>query len=305
MYGKLNLISKPMQVYNSDETGVTIVHKPGKVLAELGRRHVYSVTSGEKGRTHTVVSCISASGFVLPPCIVYPRKKKVPDNLKEEALPDTLFCNSDNGWINSDIYLEWFKFFLRSIPPVRPVLLIQNGHTSHISIELIELARANDVCILCLPSHTTHLLQPLDVGVFKSFKTHFSKACVSYLSKHPGRVITNDMIASLVSTAYPNAFTPNNIMSGFRKTGIFPLNLGVIDDKMLCPSKAFRQNSESSNQIVNPACQQDNESDANCEQTAGSHSTSDSKSGGEPLSPTSTVSNSSLFTSEQLKLYEK
>ena len=75
------------------------------MLAELGRRHVYSVTSGEKGRTHTVLSCISASGFVLPPCIVYLRKKKVPDNLQEEALPDTLFCNSDNGWINSDILL--------------------------------------------------------------------------------------------------------------------------------------------------------------------------------------------------------
>ena len=117
------------------------------------------------------------------------------------------------GLIATYYYLEWFKFFLRSIPPARPVLLIQDGHTSHISIELIELARANDVCILCLPSHTTHLLQPLDVGVFKSFKTHFSKACVSYHSKHPGRVITNDMIASLVSTAYPNAFTPTGVGS--------------------------------------------------------------------------------------------
>ena len=45
LYGRLNLISKLMQVYNADETGVTIVHKTGKVIAELGRRHVYSVTS--------------------------------------------------------------------------------------------------------------------------------------------------------------------------------------------------------------------------------------------------------------------
>ena len=40
IYGRLNLISKPMQVYNCDETGVTIVHKPGKVIAQLGRRNV-------------------------------------------------------------------------------------------------------------------------------------------------------------------------------------------------------------------------------------------------------------------------
>ena len=65
--GRLNLIS---QVYNADETGVTIVQKPGKVIAELGRHHVYSITSAERGRTHTILSCISATGFVLPPCII-------------------------------------------------------------------------------------------------------------------------------------------------------------------------------------------------------------------------------------------
>ena len=46
---------------------------------------------------------------------------------------------------------------------MRPVLLIQDGHASHMSIGLIELARANDVHLLCLPAHTTHILQPLDV----------------------------------------------------------------------------------------------------------------------------------------------
>ena len=65
-----------MNVYNADETGVTIVHRPGKVIADLGQRHVYSITSAERGLTHTVLSCISATGFVLIPCIMYPRKTK-------------------------------------------------------------------------------------------------------------------------------------------------------------------------------------------------------------------------------------
>ena len=66
-----------------------------------------------------------------------------------------------------------------------------------------------------------------------------NRVYTSYLTKYPGRVITTDMIASLVATAYSNAFTPNNIMGGFRKTGIFPINPGAVDDKMLSPSKAF------------------------------------------------------------------
>ena len=52
IYGRLNLITKPMQVYNMDETGVSIVHKQGKVLAQLGQHHVYSITSAEKEKAH-------------------------------------------------------------------------------------------------------------------------------------------------------------------------------------------------------------------------------------------------------------
>jgi hypothetical protein len=57
------------------------------------------------------------------------------------APSDTLFMVSDSGWMNKEIYLEWFRHFIQRIPPTRPVLLIQDGHSSHISIELIELAR--------------------------------------------------------------------------------------------------------------------------------------------------------------------
>ena len=64
IYGRLNLISKPMQVYNCDKTGVSIVHRPGKVVAEVGRCNVYAVTSGEKGKTHTVLSlCLPLAMF--------------------------------------------------------------------------------------------------------------------------------------------------------------------------------------------------------------------------------------------------
>ena len=48
VYGKLNLLTKPMQIFNCSETGVSVVHKPGKVLVQLGRRNVHSITSAEK-----------------------------------------------------------------------------------------------------------------------------------------------------------------------------------------------------------------------------------------------------------------
>jgi len=56
------------------------------------------------------------------------------------------------------------------------------------SIEAIELAQSNQVHILCIPAHTTHLLQPLDVGIFKSLKSNYYKACRKYIVDRPGRV---------------------------------------------------------------------------------------------------------------------
>lgn len=80
----------------------------------------------------------------------------------------------------------------------------------------------NEVHLLCLPSHTSHVLQPLDVGVFKSFKSFFSKICNQYMAKNQGRVITEDILASLVGSALAQSHTPINIFSGFKKGGIYP-----------------------------------------------------------------------------------
>lgn len=246
LYGRLNLITKPMQVYNIDETGITIVHKPGKVFCAVGRKHVYSITSGEKGKTHTVVVCASASGHVIPPMMIYPRKKAVPESMQNGCVPGTVFETSDNGWITQDIYFKWFKLFIKSIPPARPVLLIEDGHSSHITLDVIELARENGIHLLCLPSHSSHILQPLDIGVFKSFKVHYPKACRKYLMNNPGRVITSEVIASLVCDTWAHSITPVNILGGFKKTGISPFNPSEVDDRMLAPAKVFKPTNDDS-----------------------------------------------------------
>ena len=161
--------------------------------------------------------------------------------------------------------------------------------------------------ILCLPAHSTHLLQPLDLGVFKSFKVSFSKACSHYLSQHPGRVVTNDKIALLVSSAVSSSFTPNNIMGGFRKAGIYPLNPGAIDDKMLCPSKAFPPTSTTDKADPLPTSVSPASSLSKAFPPTSTIDTAD------PLptsvSPVSSLSNNSveghLFTPEKHALFEK
>ena len=62
-----------------------MVHRPGKVVAETGRHKVYAVTSAMKEKTHTILACISASGYVLPPMMIFPHKQ-TPANFREGAV---------------------------------------------------------------------------------------------------------------------------------------------------------------------------------------------------------------------------
>ena len=137
IYGQLNLIVKPSQIFNADETGVTIVHKPSKVIAQIGRHTVSSITSADKGKTHSILACVSASGQIFLLFMIYPRKRPVPEKLREGTYPNTVFDVSDNGWIMKELFYEWFKMFAEMILPLRPVLLVLDGHGSHITIDTV------------------------------------------------------------------------------------------------------------------------------------------------------------------------
>nr|CAD7261764.1 unnamed protein product [Timema shepardi] len=85
-------------------------------------------------------------------------------------------------------------------------------------------ARENNVRLLSLPSHCTHRLQPLDVAVFKSINSFYDQAVSTWLSQHPGRIVTEKEIPELFAIAYGKGATIRNAQSGFKKTGIHPFN---------------------------------------------------------------------------------
>ena len=62
-------------IFNVDESGITTIQKPGKVIGRRGKKQVGSLTSGERGFTTTVVCCVSAAGNYIPPKMIYKRQR--------------------------------------------------------------------------------------------------------------------------------------------------------------------------------------------------------------------------------------
>ena len=168
-----NFSSRPQDIYNCDETVVDLNKSSQKVVVP---RRMKSAHSRHVSSTDhiTIHCCVSASGGTIPPYVIF--KGAFPGGNYTAGGPDgALYGRQESGFMDSELFLKWFtKLFLPHARPTpeRSVLLLVDGHSSHCSPEVIEAARANNVVLMALAPHTTHLCQPLDVAVYKSFKVH-------------------------------------------------------------------------------------------------------------------------------------
>ena len=126
--------------------------------------------------------------------------------------------------------------FLRHCGSQRPIILFVDGHVSHITLNVIDLARENDVILFCLPPHTTHAHQPLDVSVFRSLKSNFSKVVHALSFAKKDFVVSKCEFARFVNVPFERAFSIPNIKAGFAKCGIYPYNPKAIDQSKVAPS---------------------------------------------------------------------
>lgn len=235
-FGKLkDLIKKydftAEHIYNLDESGISTVHSPEKVVAPKGSKQVGSMTSGERGTLVTIIACANALGNTVPPMMIFPRVR-FKEAMLNGAPPGTIGGANASGWSNADKFLDYLNHFIRFVKPSkeRPVLLILDNHDSHLSVDAIQLAKDSGVVMLTFPPHTSHKLQPLDRSVFGPFKKYYNTACGEWMLENGGRPLTIMQLAKCTGKAYPHAFTPSNIQSGFRVSGIWPLDENIFGD---------------------------------------------------------------------------
>jgi hypothetical protein len=81
------------------------------------------------------------------------------------------------------------------ISPTNRHLLILDGHSSHVTLDVVQRAKLIGLDIFILPSHTSHRLQPLDVSVFHPFKCAFRTYRDAWTLRHKGRPAMKEDLA--------------------------------------------------------------------------------------------------------------
>lgn len=241
----------PDDIYNFDETGFAMgLTATAKVITRseyYGRRSLLQPGNREWA---TAIEAISASGWALPPCIIF--KGKVFIEGWFHSLPgDWLFEVSPNGWTSDEIGLQWLqKIFIPSTitrTKGKYRLLILDGHGSHLTPKFDEICSQNDIIPICMPAHSSHLLQPLDIGCFAVLKRSYGQLVETKMRLGLNHIDKLDFLE-----AYPHArieaFKPNTIKNSFTAAGLVPFDpdrvLSKLNIQLRTPTPPGSQSSD-------------------------------------------------------------
>ena len=246
-------------VYNMDEKGC---QRGGgrrmqaiKYFVPRNRRPNYKLRSANLELV-TIIECVCADGTSLLPGFIFPGKEFHPewfmgvDERIRQVILMVLMTRwlifassvgmSENGWTDDFLCTQWFRESFIPQATARntseaPILLIYDGHGSHTTEELRQYAEENKIELFCLPPHTTHRTQPLDVGVFGPLQRRWMERCDEVLAETGEEIRKVDFIKEYM-VARELAFLPETIQKAWQKCGICPLKPDIFADADFAPS---------------------------------------------------------------------
>ena len=232
-------------IYNFDETGfmmgmisttmvVTSPERLGKPrLAQPGNREWVSVIQG-----------INSQGWAIPPFIIVAGQYHLTNWYEDSTLPcDWVIATTRNGWTTNEKGVEWIQHFekhtkARSSGAYR--LLIMDGHESHHSTGFELFCKEHNIITLCMPAHSSHILQPLDVGCFGPLKRAYGREIEGLMRANITHISKADFLPAFFAS-FQASMTETNIRGTFRGSGIVPFDpesvLSRLDVKLRTPSQ--------------------------------------------------------------------
>ena len=224
----------PQNLFNFDETNMTDDPSRKKCVVRRGLHRVEK-KAAHSHQAFSVMFCGNAAGNYLAPMVVY---KVISENLysswKLGGPPDTVYASTKSGWFDTSTFETWFfQIFLPHAKKLHgPKVLIGDNLGSHFSADVIKSCQQHDIRFTTLLPNATHILQPLDVAVFRPTKIIWRKVLQSWRNEsRSAGTIPKESFPTLLYRVFQQ-LESQNLKSGFEATGIFPLNRQKVLSKL-------------------------------------------------------------------------
>ena len=231
-------------IHNFDESGFLMgIIATAKVVTGAESRNRPKVAQPGNREWVTVIQGVNSQGWVIPPFIILSGQNHLSTWYEEGDIPgDWAIAVSENGWTTNELGIAWLQHFEkhtkdRKVGAYR--LLILDGHESHISTQFEQFCKDNKIITLCMPPHSSHILQPLDVSCFGPLKTAYGRQVENYMRRYINHITKVEFLPAF-KEAWKATFTKENICAGFRGAGLVPYDpehvITKLDIKILTPS---------------------------------------------------------------------
>jgi hypothetical protein len=235
---RLNI--RTQDIWNMDETGIALgVCTNTRVLSSSKKKKAY-IQSPENREWVSIIECVSAAGQKLQCAVIFKGKSLQTTWFPAQSVPNWLYTTSENGWTSNAIGTEWLEriYIPRSAPEGHQHrLLILDGHGSHINIEFLWLCKQNQIELLYLPAHSSHILQPLDLSGFAAIKTRYRGQIQELASLDDAAPIKKERFISCYNQAREEGLSERVIRAGWKAAGLCPFNI----DKVLESSQVSQR----------------------------------------------------------------
>lgn len=199
----------------------------GMVVTSANKRSDARMVQPGNREWVTVIQGVNSQGWTIPPFIIVAAQYHLMTWYKDRPLPeDWVISMTDKGWTTNETALEWIRHFNDHTRPRtigRYRLLILDGHGSHHSTSFELFCKKNEIITLCMPPHSSHILQPLDVGCFGPLKKAYGRQIEEKVRAGITHVAKEDFLSAFLA-AFHDSLTEKNIQGGFRGTGLVPLD---------------------------------------------------------------------------------
>jgi len=225
---KFNILTE--DIWNMDETGLAMgLCANGYVVSGQGKRRVY-VKTPQNREWVSILEAISASGRSIRPLVVFKGANLQSSWFPADRVPDWHYTTSENGWTSNNIALQWLRdVFIPesrrdSSSPSRTRLLVMDGHGSHISVDFMWECKQNNIQLCFLPAHTSHILQPLDLGCFGPEKRHYRTEIRKMATLNDAAQVQKLQFIQCYEKARAEGLSERNIRSSWKAAGLVPWN---------------------------------------------------------------------------------
>ncbi|XP_074039998.1 uncharacterized protein [Leptinotarsa decemlineata] len=233
----------PHLIINYDESALSDDPGRRKLIFKKGCKYPERIMNQTKAGV-TVMFAATASGELLSPYVIY-KAVHLYDLWIQGGPQGSKYNRSKSGWIDGHCFLDWLQKIV--LPYVRRFegkkVLIGDNLSSHLSPAVVQTCVENNISFSFLPANSSHLTQPLDVAVFRSLKTHWRAVLeqTKVKAKNTNQPFDKKLFPGLLNQTLirmkKEDGLKNAILSGFKKSGLCPLNRHRVLERLLNQEK--------------------------------------------------------------------